>query len=203
LPEQIDNHYKQLINKVLKISTEEEFQTLKDLKMTLINEQIHDKLMKLPEILNFLNEVMRRHTPIPIQSRTAIQEMNIDYILDGKSEQLIIPKNTTMFLATFQSNNDEKYWSEPLKFDPSRFNDAEVRKGFNPFSVGKNQCMGRFQAISTLVSIMYHTIMNYKILPPIDKDNNIVDQQLEIADSFTHKFTEDLWVRLEPRDVNQ
>ncbi|MEC7838454.1 MAG: cytochrome P450 [Chlamydiota bacterium] len=198
------NHFlttKKLLDKEASELTPEEFEELKKLKLQFINEEIHEKLFKCTDLVNFFNEVMRMHTPIPVQARTAVDDMEIQYDMEGKSEVLQIPKGTTVYLTAYQANNDEQYWENPLEFNPSRFNDSNVRKNFFPFSPGKNMCMGRFHANSALISLIYHIIMKYKILPPITQDGETKEQTFIMDDSFTYKFTKDLWIRLEPRTV--
>lgn len=63
--------------------------------------------------------------------------------LDGK----ILPAGSSVGIAIFKVHRDEKYWPEPLKFDPDRFLPEQIAKrhpySFVPFSGGPRNCIGR------------------------------------------------------------
>lgn len=153
--------------------------------------RIYDNLIKCKEINNFLLEVMRIYTPIPVQSRKSVVETTIG--------ELNIPANTTVYLAPYLSHIDEKYWENPLQFNPSRFNDEAIKKKFHPFSTGQNICMGRFHALSSMISFIYFLVINFRIVPPTDEEGREIIQELEMADNFTYQFDKDLKISLKRR----
>ena len=46
---------------------------------------------------------------------------------------LVIPKDTQVFIPAYAIQNDEVYYPNPKKFDPERFND-ENKKNRNPMT---------------------------------------------------------------------
>lgn len=153
--------------------------------------QIYDNLIKCKEINNFLLEVMRIYTPIPVQSRKSVVETTIG--------ELNICANTTIYLAPYLSHLDEKYWENPLEFNPSRFNDESIKRKFLPFSTGQNICMGRFHALSSMIPFIYFLVINFRIIPPLDEEGREITQELEMVDNFTYQFNKDLKISLERR----
>ena len=43
----------------------------------------------------------------------------------------------------FQNYSSEKYWHEPNKFDPSRFNERHLDKFLLSFGAGSRSCIGQ------------------------------------------------------------
>ncbi len=171
-PEYQEKLYQALVALDIPEFNEEE---LSDQSAEAYRKQIVDKLFKCEELKHFLLEVMRIHSPIPIQGRKTVTPIIID--------DLIIPAGTTIYLTNFLANRDEANWENPSVFDPSRFENAENIKRFSPFSVGKNECMGRFHARITMMCFLYHFLMGYKI-PPFDYG---IDE-VRMGDFFTHAF---------------
>lgn len=64
------------------------------------------------------------------------------FILDD----CILPAGSSSVLAIINTHRSEKYWPDPLKFDPDRFLPEEVAKrhpySFVPFAGGPRMCIG-------------------------------------------------------------
>jgi cytochrome P450 len=61
-----------------------------------------------------------------------------DVLLDG----ITIPKGVTVFLFTHGIHMNPRFYPDPDKFDPSRFDDDKERKpfAFIPFGAGLRSC---------------------------------------------------------------
>jgi cytochrome P450 family 6 len=70
---------------------------------------------------------LRHYPPIP----NAIRKCTKEYEIPGTS--LVIPKGTSVELATYSLQHDPEYFPEPEKFDPERFSPENV-KTRNPFT---------------------------------------------------------------------
>lgn len=169
---------------------EEQFELIKHMKLKSVNNLIHSKLMKCPELEDFISEVMRMFPPIAVQARLAKQEVQV--------KDLTIPEGWTVFLANILSYNDETRWENPQTFNPSRFQDPSTPR-IHPFNYGINQCMGRFQALSSIKAILYTLLMKYKILPPINIDDEEIEQNFILSAGVALKFDKPLWARFEER----
>jgi len=61
---------------------------------------------------------------------------------------IILTKNTDVFLSFISMNRNEKYWPNPLKFDPDRFlpeNIKDLSYYYTPFSDGRRNCIGKHE----------------------------------------------------------
>ncbi|XP_033229025.1 uncharacterized protein LOC117180645 [Belonocnema kinseyi] len=86
-----------------------------------------------------------------------------------------LPKGCTAFCSIAKIQRDEKYWTDPLKFDPDRFLPEEVAKRnpycYLPFSGGPRNCIGSLHAImemkTALTRILLKFIVRKKHIEPI------------------------------------
>lgn len=85
-----------------------------------------------------------------------------DYRIPGTG--VVIEKGTAVVIAPFSLQRDEKYYPDPLKFDPSRFS-SENKAGktfvdmpYMPFGEGPRICigmrMGKLSVKATVASIL-------------------------------------------------
>lgn len=62
------------------------------------------------------------------------------------SDGFIIPKGCAVTASIIALHRDEKFWPDPLKFDPDRFLPEEVSKrhpfAHMPFMIGTRDCIG-------------------------------------------------------------
>jgi len=115
-------------------------------------EQIYDKdevltadtLQGMDEMHNVLKETLRMYTPAPMTFfRVAL--------VDHKIGDFEVKKGTCirpMFISVF---HDERHFSKPEQFDPSRWRENTASKldpyAFTPFSAGPRNCIGQHLAI--------------------------------------------------------
>ena len=102
-----------------------------------------ETLQSMDELHNALKETLRMYTPAPMTFfRVAL--------VDHKIGELEIKKGTNirpMFISVF---NDERRFTKPEQFDPSRWRDTTGKLdtyAFTPFSAGPRNCIGQHLAI--------------------------------------------------------
>jgi len=64
------------------------------------------------------------------------------------SGDIILSKGTDVLLSFISMNRNEKYWSNPLKFDPDRFLLENLKNHsyyYVPFSDGPRNCIGKHE----------------------------------------------------------
>ena len=108
----------------------------------------------LKELDNIIKEGMRLH---PVTPSGSIRTTSCDRIVkkDGKADMLIA-KGSTVFLSIIAVMRNPKYFSNPDKFIPSRWDDPskESVSAFLPFSLGRRNCVGQSLARAQLVSVL-------------------------------------------------
>ncbi|CAF0997361.1 unnamed protein product [Rotaria sordida] len=86
-----------------------------------------------------LKETLRYHQPVPVLVRTATKD-NTLVARDGK--RIHIKKGTSVVINLHVLHRSEKYWHEPEKFDPLRFN-GHHSDILLPFGGGPRTCIGQ------------------------------------------------------------
>lgn len=83
-------------------------------------------------------EGLRLYPPVWVTSRTAAE----DYVYRG----MVVPKGAFLLAPQIVTQQDPRFWDEPLRFDPDRFT-REAKAGrpklaYFPFGAGSRQCIG-------------------------------------------------------------
>lgn len=97
-----------------------------------------EDLPKLPYTRACLAEAMRLYPPAWTIGRRAKEECPIG--------EYVMPAGTVVLMSQWVMHHDERYWPEPMKFDPGRWL-GEQRGGrpkfaYFPFGGGARQCIG-------------------------------------------------------------
>lgn len=94
------------------------------------------------QYLNLLTETLRRRPPLGMLPRQCTQ----DYKLDNPD--VVIEIGTPILISILALHHDPKYWEDPYKFDPDRFNEVNyggktfIERPYLPFGEGQRNCIG-------------------------------------------------------------
>ena len=100
-------------------------------------------LSELPELTyteQVLRETLRRYPPAAAVFREADEDVEVGGYR--------LPEDTFVVLPQFRVHTDERWWSDPMEFDPSRWDDIEDPPGdrpeysYFPFGGGPRHCIG-------------------------------------------------------------
>jgi cytochrome P450 len=109
-----------------------------------------DDIDRLVLTTQVLKESMRLFPPAPIISRRAAVDTDIGGTRIAKGTQVIIP--------IYAIHRHTRYWSDPERFDPTRFapdNEAKIsRYHYMPFGAGPRICIGMAFAMIEAVAIL-------------------------------------------------
>ncbi|KAI5083119.1 hypothetical protein GOP47_0002862 [Adiantum capillus-veneris] len=120
-----------------------------------------EDIQKMKYTWMVIQESMRLMPPVFGGLKEAMQDLNFD----GYQ----IPKGWKMFYSTTITHHDEKYFSEPTKFDPARFDQTKKKDGtfltpfaYIPFGIGPHSCPGNEFARMTTCIFLYHLVRHFK-----------------------------------------
>lgn len=115
-------------------------------------------------------ESLRLNPSVSMMTRRTINECE----LGGQR----IPANTILFIPAGYNHRLEKYWPDPLKFDPDRFSpEREEFKNHSfcyiPFGGGAHKCIGLHFANMMSKAVMQKILLNYEWSVPAGYDPKI------------------------------
>ena len=103
------------------------------------------------------NEAIRKYPPVPFSPRWVVRDAE----LDGYE----IPKNTYIAAGPLVLHNDERYWENPLAFNPERFEDPTItHEAYFPFAGGAHTCLGKFFASYLFKNVVYKLVDNFQVI---------------------------------------
>uniref|UniRef100_A0A8C6SWQ3 Cholesterol 24-hydroxylase n=1 Tax=Neogobius melanostomus TaxID=47308 RepID=A0A8C6SWQ3_9GOBI len=96
----------------------------------------YDDLGNLTYLSQVLKETLRIYPTAPGTSR----DLPDDMVIDG----IHIPGGVTCFLSSYSAGRMEKFFKDPLKFDPDRFHPDAPKPYYcyYPFALGPRSCLG-------------------------------------------------------------
>ncbi|KAK7681337.1 hypothetical protein QCA50_015428 [Cerrena zonata] len=124
----------------------------------------YDDVSKLIYIQCILYETLRMFPAEPVIPKYATEDTAF-VVKDRKGENVnfIIPAGSKLMLHIGATHYHPGYWSEPEKFNPSRFLGNWPRDAFLPFSGGMRSCPGRRFAELEFLVVLSMLIMKFKI----------------------------------------
>ncbi len=103
------------------------------------------------------NEAIRKYPPVPFSPRWVVRDAE----LDGYE----IAKNTYIAAGPLVLHNDERYWEDPLAFNPERFEDPTItHEAYFPFAGGAHTCLGKFFASYLFKNVVYKLVDNFQVI---------------------------------------
>ncbi|XP_029281443.1 cholesterol 24-hydroxylase-like [Cottoperca gobio] len=97
----------------------------------------YDDLGKLVYLSQVLKETLRIYPTAPATTR----DVPNDIVIDG----IHIPKGVACFFSSYVTGRMDKFFKDPLKFDPDRFHPDAPKPYYcyYPFSLGPRSCLGQ------------------------------------------------------------
>lgn len=113
-----------------------------EVEKTLNGKQLpYDILQKMKYIDCVISETLRHWPPAPMTDRVCVK----DYEYDDGETKFTFEKGMAFWIPIYSLHHDEKYFPNPNKFDPERFNDNNkdnILPGtFIPFGIGPRNCI--------------------------------------------------------------
>nr|UEN71139.1 cytochrome P450 4AV17 [Meteorus pulchricornis] len=137
----------------------------------------YDQLVNLKYMEMVMNETLRLYPPAIVTDRVCVEPFKLPPPMPGYKE-LTVEKDMICWMPIYALHHDPKYFPNPDKFDPERFNDDNKLNiapyTFMPFGVGPRKCIGeRFATMETKI-ILAHLLQKF-IIKPTDKSTEKIE----------------------------
>lgn len=128
----------------------------------------YDNLMRMKYLDMIISESMRKWPPFVLFERRSVRPYTIEPE-DPTETPVFLEKHSQVICPVFAIHRDSKYYPNPDKFDPERFND-ENRSSIQPytylpFGAGPRNCIGSRFALLEGKLIVAEIVRNFEIVP--------------------------------------
>ncbi|KAF6203284.1 hypothetical protein GE061_003702 [Apolygus lucorum] len=127
----------------------------------------YEMLRELTYLSHCMDETLRLFPPVPFMFRVCTKEYTFP---DGTT----IPKGTAINIPVYCLHHDPKYFPEPEKFKPERFEQPITRGAYSPFGDGPRICIGKRFALVEIKLAMARLLHTFRFLPGSTKKDKII-----------------------------
>nr|CAI5850393.1 unnamed protein product [Callosobruchus analis] len=133
---------------------------------TIFCEDIHrsvtyNDLQRMKYLECVIKETLRLYPSVPFFGRSTHQPITY--------KGNVIPTDTDIGIIAYEILRDPKFFPNPEKFDPTRFEILDGTKpySFIPFSAGPRNCIGQKYAMLEMKSALSRILRNFRLLPTV------------------------------------
>ncbi|XP_055529186.1 probable cytochrome P450 9f2 [Wyeomyia smithii] len=156
----------------------------------------YEMLQKMTYMDMVVSEALRLWPPVPAADRFCVKDYLYD---DGIGTQFVIEKDQTVWIPTVAIHRDPRYYPNPDKFDPERFNEENRSKidiaTYFPFGVGPRNCIGSRLALMEVKLMLFYLLKDFK-LEPTEKTQ--IPLRL-LKSMFTIQAEHGVWLEIKAR----
>ncbi|KZC05568.1 Cytochrome P450 9e2 [Dufourea novaeangliae] len=136
--------------------------------MTKENEEITYETLSKMEYLEMVVSETHRKYPVVITDRVCTEKFELPPAGPGYNKTTVNP-NDSIWIPIYALHHDPKYFPNPDKFDPERFNEENKRNivpyTYMPFGVGPRMCMGNRLSMMEAKIVTVHLLRKFFVLP--------------------------------------
>ncbi|KAJ8982101.1 hypothetical protein NQ317_010959 [Molorchus minor] len=126
----------------------------------------YDALIRMKYLDMVISETLRKWATATWIDRKSCTAITIEPKND-KENSLYLEPGTICWIPVFAIHRDPKYWPEPEKFDPERFNEKNKAKiqsfTFLPFGSGPRNCIGSRFAVMVAKLAIFRILSQYEV----------------------------------------
>lgn len=119
-------------------------------------------------MIYIFSETLRRWPNAIAADRQCTKPYTIQPVT-SEEKPIHIEKGEIIWIPIFGIHHDPKYYPEPQKFDPERFNDENKHKinpyTYLPFGVGPRNCIGSRFALLEWKALFFQILLNFELVP--------------------------------------
>ncbi|NXQ47573.1 CP46A hydroxylase, partial [Catharus fuscescens] len=146
----------------------------------------YEDLGKLTYLSQVLKESLRLYPPVS----GTLRRLEKEDVING----IKIPANTTVFLNTYVMGRMEKFFKDPLTFDPERFSKDAPKPYYCyfPFSLGPRSCIGQVFAQMEVKVVMAKLLQRFEF-------QLVPGQSFKLREAGTLRPLDGVICKLKPR----
>nr|CAD7199180.1 unnamed protein product [Timema douglasi] len=119
-----------------------------------------------------VSETLRMYPPLPFLDRNCVK----DFTIPGTD--IVIEKNTPVYIPTLGMHRDPILFPEPLKFRPERFapenKESINRFSYLPFGEGPHMCIGMRFGLLAAKTELVHLLSSWEVAPCAETPRTMV-----------------------------
>ncbi|KAF2894714.1 hypothetical protein ILUMI_11459 [Ignelater luminosus] len=129
---------------------------------------VYDDLMGMKYLDMVISEALRKWPPFAVTDRKLIRNYTIQP-KDLHDKPLHLDSKVVCQIPIYSLHRDPKYFPNPDKFDPERFNDENkqtiVPFTYLPFGTGPRNCIGSRFALLEVKIVIFYLMCKFEIVP--------------------------------------
>ncbi|KAL2732085.1 cytochrome P450 4C1-like isoform X1 [Vespula squamosa] len=150
---------------------------------------VHNDIKNMKLLERVIKETLRLFPVAPLIARKVTQDIEV-------IKNWTIPKGSSAVFFIYNLHRNEKYWPQPLVFDPDRFLPGKnSSSNFFPFSYGRRNCIGQKFAMLEMTVIIATLLRRFVI--KIDRPKGIAEIGVKL--SLSLKPIEPIKLKFEKR----
>ncbi|CAL1678466.1 unnamed protein product [Lasius platythorax] len=154
----------------------------------------YEDLQHMNYLDRVIKETMRIFPAVPIIARRLSEDIKIG--------EVILPKDSDIVIPFMTLHRNEKYWPNPLVFDPDRFLPERIgtsyKRYYMPFSMGPRNCIGMKYAMISMKVMLATVIRTFMF--KVDKSIEI--DKIKLNMDITLSTVEPIKVKIEKRNLH-
>ncbi|XP_035788120.1 probable cytochrome P450 9f2 [Anopheles albimanus] len=126
----------------------------------------YEKLQSMRYMDMVVSETLRKWPFATVLNRECIRDYQYD---DGAGNRFTIEKGSMLLMPFIGMHFDERYYAQPERFDPERFNEQNrktIQSGtYLPFGSGPRNCIGSRFALMEVKVVLYYLLKHFRVTP--------------------------------------
>lgn len=144
----------------------------------------YDAINSMKYLENVISETLRIHLFLGIIDRKCVKSYTIEPEKPGE-KPIHLKEGDCIWIPAGAIHNDPRYYPNPQKFDPERFNDYKTFS-YMPFGIGPRNCLGSRFAILECKLIVVEILRRFEIVP-VKKTANGDSKVMDISIGLNRK----------------
>uniref|UniRef100_A0A6M2DMD3 Putative cytochrome n=1 Tax=Xenopsylla cheopis TaxID=163159 RepID=A0A6M2DMD3_XENCH len=156
----------------------------------------YEQLAKATYMDMVISETLRKWPPVVFLDRICLKDYDVE---DNIGRKYTIKKGEGILFPVYHIQRDEKYFKDPEKFDPERFNEENKKDikpyTYMPFGVGPRNCIGSRFALMETKALLFTILKSFSF-----KKCAKTEQPLQLSKrDFDLVPANGIWVQIEAR----